>query len=456
MFSEKIYKRIQDMQTAPKTFLERIKFIGPSVIVTGSVVGSGSIVMTPLLGAAAGFLLLWWLLLSMWSKPIIQAEISRYIVVTKKTFLEAFADMPGFKTTIQGKTTSWLVWFMFIGVIPSIAGMGGLAGAVAEAGNTMFPILSTEAWVAISCLLTWLLLYFGSYKSLERTLLVMVIFFSFMTLVIAIAMQSTEYQVNFDQISQGLSFSFPTEYLPLALAVFGFTGISYGEIMAYTYWCLEKGYADNTGNDIEETKHWIKTMQTDVWVTVFFITLGTLPFFFLGAGVLNNVPELQESLATSSFWDVDVISSLQNMFSLVLGGWAKWLFIILAFFVLFSTLLSGTAAFTRTISDYLISMGLVKERTDTRKKLIKLVAFVIPFLSGLFYFILPNPITLLLIAGIWAAMGLPIVNIGALYLVNKLEPALQPKVSTKVILWASLILQLCLAGLIVYDIGLNF
>ena len=444
------------MRIAPKTFKERLKFIGPSVIVTGSVVGSGSIVMTPLLGAAAGFLLLWWLLLSMWSKPIIQAEISRYVVVTKKTFLEAFADMPGFKTTIQGKTTSWLVWFMFIGVIPSIAGMGGLAGAVAEAGNTMFPLLSTEVWVFISCLITWLLLYFGSYRSLERTLLAMVLFFSFMTLIIALAMQSTEYQVNLNQISEGLSFSFPTEHLPLALAVFGFTGISYGEIMAYTYWCIEKGYAEDTDNDIEEKKHWIKTMQTDVWVTVFFITLGTLPFFFLGAGVLNNVPELQESLATSSFWDVDVISSLQNMFSLVLGGWAKWLFIILAFFVLFSTLLSGTAAFTRTISDYLISMGLVREKTYTRTKLIKLIAFVIPFLSGLFYFILPNPITLLLIAGIWAAMGLPIVNIGALYLVNKLEPALQPKVSTKVILWGSLVLQLSLAGLIVYDIGLNF
>ena len=444
------------MHKAPKTFIERLKFIGPSVIVTGSVVGSGSIVMTPLLGAAAGFLLLWWLLLSMWSKPIIQAEISRYVVVTKKTFLEAFADMPGFKTTIQGKTTSWLVWFMFLGVIPSIAGMGGLAGAVAEAGNTMLPLLSIEGWVVVSCLLTWLLLYFGSYKSLEKTLLVMVLFFSLMTLIIAISMQSTEYQVSFTQISQGLTFSFPTEYLPLALAVFGFTGISYGEIMAYTYWCLEKGYANNSGNDLEETKHWIRTMQTDVWVTVFFITLGTLPFFFLGAGVLNNVPELQESLATSSFWDVDVISSLQNMFSLVLGGWAKWLFIILAFFVLFSTLLSGTAAFTRTISDYLISMGLVKEKIDTRGKLIKLIAFLIPFLSGLFYFILPNPITLLLIAGIWAAMGLPIVNIGALYLINKLDPVLQPKIGTIIILWMSLVLQLFLAVLIVYDISLNF
>ena len=444
------------MQEAPKTFLERLKFIGPSVVVTGSVVGSGSIVMTPLLGAAAGFMLLWWLLLSMWSKPIIQAEIARYIVVSKKTFLEAFADMPGFKTTIQGKTTSWLVWFMFIGVIPSIAGMGGLAGAVAEAGNTMFPFLTVEIWVVISCLVTWMLLYFGSYKSLEKTLLVMVLFFSFMTMIIAIAMQSTDYQVSVAQVSSGLSFSFPSGYLPLALAVFGFTGISYGEIMAYTYWCLEKGYAENSGNNVEETKHWIKTMQTDVWVTVFFITLGTLPFFFLGAGVLYNVPELQQALATSSFWDIDVISSLQNMFSLVLGGWAKWLFIVLAFFVLFSTLLSGTAAFTRTISDYLISMGLVKEQENTRKKLIKLIAFLIPFLSGLLYFVLPNPFTLLLIAGIWAAMGLPIVNIGALYLVNKLEPELQPKITTKFILWASLVLQLGMAVLIIDDILLAF
>ena len=444
------------MQEAPKTFLERLKFIGPSVVVTGSVVGSGSIVMTPLLGAAAGFMLLWWLLLSMWSKPIIQAEIARYIVVSKKTFLEAFADMPGFKTTIQGKTTSWLVWFMFIGVIPSIAGMGGLAGAVAEAGNTMFPLLTVEIWVVISCLVTWMLLYFGSYKSLEKTLLVMVLFFSFMTMIIAVAMQSTDYQVSVAQVSSGLSFSFPSGYLPLALAVFGFTGISYGEIMAYTYWCLEKGYAENSGNNVEETKHWIKTMQTDVWVTVFFITLGTLPFFFLGAGVLYNVPELQQALATSSFWDIDVISSLQNMFSLVLGGWAKWLFIVLAFFVLFSTLLSGTAAFTRTISDYLISMGLVKEQANTRKKLIKLIAFLIPFLSGLFYFVLPNPFTLLLIAGIWAAMGLPIVNIGALYLVNKLEPELQPKITTKFILWASLVLQLSMAVLIIDDILLAF
>ena len=432
------------MRTPPQTLFQRLKYIGPSIIVTGSVVGSGSIALTPLLGAAAGFTLLWWLLLSMWSKPLIQAEISRYIIVKKKTFLEAFADMPGFKTTIQGKTTSWLVWFMFIGVIPSVAGMGGLAGAVAEAGHLMVPYLSTEVWVVLCCLTTWLILYWGSYQTLEKTLLVMVFFFSLVTLAIAIAMQSTPYEVTGQDIIQGFSFSFPLEHAALALAVFGFTGISYGEIMAYTYWCLEKGYAKEEGDELEDTKGWIKVMQTDVWVTVLLITIGTVPFFLLGAGVLHQL-ELYPPP------NGDIIQTLLNMFTVILGNWAKWLFVILAFFVLFSTSLSGTAAFTRTISDYLISTGLVLEKAQTRQKLIRLIAFLIPLFSGIAYFLLPDPITLLLIAGVWAAIGLPIVNIGALYLVNKLEKELQPKKATKVILWLTLSLQLTLALSIIYS-----
>ena len=432
------------MRKPPQSLLQRLKYIGPSIIVTGSVVGSGSIALTPLLGAAAGFTLLWWLLLSMWSKPLIQAEITRYVIVKKQTFLEAFAHMPGFKTTIRGKTTSWLVWFMFIGVIPSIAGMGGLAGAVAQAGNLMIPFISVEAWVVTSCLITWLILYWGSYKTLEKTLLAMVAFFSLVTLIIAISMQTTSYQVTGQDLIQGLSFSFPLDHVALALAVFGFTGISYGEIMAYTYWCLEKGYAKEEGESLQDTRAWIKVMQTDVWVTVLFVTIGTVPFFLLGAGVLNELGLYPPP-------DGDIIKTLLSMFTGILGNWAKWLFILLAFFVLFSTFISGTAAFTRTISDYLISMGLVLEKPSTRQQLIKLIAFLVPLFSGIAYFLLPNPLTLIMIAGVWAALGLPIVNIRALYLVNKLEKELQPKNSTKTILWLTLLLQVAMAVLILYS-----
>jgi Mn2+/Fe2+ NRAMP family transporter len=96
------------MIKAPTSFIQRLKFIGPSIIVTGSVVGSGSIALSPLLGAATGFALLWWLLLSLWSKPLIQAEISRYVIATNQTFLESFSDMPGPKTNLKGKKASWL------------------------------------------------------------------------------------------------------------------------------------------------------------------------------------------------------------------------------------------------------------------------------------------------------------------------------------------------------------
>ena len=148
----------------PSTFIERLKYIGPSVVVAGSVVGSGTIALTPLLGAAAGFTFLWWLLLSLWSKPLIQAEISRYVIVKKKTFLESFSDMPGPKTNFNNKKSSWLVWFMFIGVVPSIAGMGGLAGAVAESAHLIIEQINISVWVIIVCSITWLILLFGTYK----------------------------------------------------------------------------------------------------------------------------------------------------------------------------------------------------------------------------------------------------------------------------------------------------
>jgi Mn2+/Fe2+ NRAMP family transporter len=166
----------------------------------------------------------------------------------------------------------------------------------------------------------------------------------------------------------------------------------------------------------------------------------------LGAAVLNSLglypPPEGETL--------DIIQLLLNNFTKILGSWAKWLFIPLAFFVLFSTLLSGTAAFTRTISDYLSSMGLVIEQENTRSNLIKIIAFAIPMFSAIAYFLLPDPITLILIAGIWAALGLPIINFGALYLTGRLSKDLQPKPLTKLMLRLTLILQLGIAGLIIY------
>ena len=130
-------------------------------------------------------------------------------------------------------------------------------------------------------------------------------------------------------------------------------------------------------------------MQTDVWVTIFFITIGTLPFSSLVLSS-NTLPQLQESLATQSFWDVDIISTLQNMFSLVLGDWQNGFYCSCIFHPLLDPL-SGTAAFTRTISDYLISWALfMKKKTLERFNKTNCIFSAISLRNFLFFITKPN------------------------------------------------------------------
>ena len=87
--------RDEKMLAPPKNFLGRIKYLGPSLIITGAAGGSGELVLTTSLGAVAGWALLWWLLLACLSKSFVQAELARYTVVSGDTYLRAVNRLPG-------------------------------------------------------------------------------------------------------------------------------------------------------------------------------------------------------------------------------------------------------------------------------------------------------------------------------------------------------------------------
>ena len=64
------------------SFRARRRCLGPSLIVTGAVIGAKELVLTAKLGVAAGWALLWSLLPSCWCKPLVQAERARYTIVS--------------------------------------------------------------------------------------------------------------------------------------------------------------------------------------------------------------------------------------------------------------------------------------------------------------------------------------------------------------------------------------
>src|SRR5687767_15902648 len=80
---------------APIGWRRTISHLGPSLIISAAIVGSGELIVTPKVGAANGFSLLWFVLLACIVKVFVQIELARIAIVERVTTLEAMNTVPG-------------------------------------------------------------------------------------------------------------------------------------------------------------------------------------------------------------------------------------------------------------------------------------------------------------------------------------------------------------------------
>ena len=104
--------------------------IGPGIVVSGSVMGSGELINAPLQAAEFGFVLLWAAILSCLIKYFLQVEIARHCLVHNRTPVEALNLCPG--PNIRG--TSWVGLLYMVGYTISLASVVGILGAIAGLG----------------------------------------------------------------------------------------------------------------------------------------------------------------------------------------------------------------------------------------------------------------------------------------------------------------------------------
>ena len=437
----------------PETVWSRIRHLGPGLIVSASIVGSGEIILTASLGAAVGFGMLWWVLLSCWSKSIVQAELTRYVVVSGDTYIRALNRIPGRLPGPKGPV-AWPVFVGLLAFIPGLTGLGGLMGGAALAVVLIFPELSSAWVVAGLALLIAILLSTGRYRRLEQVLIPLVFIFTLTTLVCLGLMQSTDRAVTMSDIASGLQFEFDSTFAVLALAVYGYTGVNSAEISAYTYWCVEKGYPARVGKPsagddyVGRAQGWLSVLHLDVRLTLLLITIATLPFYCLGAGVLHPAGEVPSGTET--------ISVLSQMFTETIGPGAFWLFALGAFCILFSSSVSGVAAGARYIPDYLMELGFLdRDRLDVRKKIIRTYGLLVPFVGLAFYLGFQQPVLMVTIAACFGALMLPLQCFMAIYLGERTLPAeLKPGLVAKTFLRLTFLFQLLMAGLVVYFVAL--
>jgi manganese transport protein len=446
----------EDIQEPPTTLWAALRKIGPGIILAGTIVGSGELLLTTGLGAKHGFVFLWLILFSCVIKVFVQIELGRYAISSGKPTLGALQDI-----RIGGRRANWLLWWWFVMLICTVFQLGGMTGSIGQALNLAFPQysdgfarlasgISPQAadyfadrrefpWSIVICLVTIALIFRGTYRRIEWLTTVIVVSVTVITVTAAASLWATDFPVRLDAVKEGLLFKIPPAGIADAFAVFGITGVGATELFYYPYWCLEKGYAryvgrcDGTPEWERRAKGWIRVMNLDAWVSMVVFTISTVAFYMMGAAVLHPQGLVPKGSA--------LIDTLSKMYVAPFGDWARIIFLIGAGAVLFKTLYLSCAGNSRLAVDFLNLVGFTRVTTpEARAKLIQKFCLFFPVLALLFYIFARDPQVMVRIGGIAQAATLPMIAFSTVFFrYYRVDPKLKPMLITDILLWVAVI-----------------
>jgi Mn2+/Fe2+ NRAMP family transporter len=396
------------VRPAPDTLGGILKAVGPGLIMTANIVGTGELIATTRLGSQVGFTLLWFIIFSCFIKVFVQLELGRHTLAEGVGSLEALNRLPGPRFKV-----SWVLWLWFVMYVGTLCQMSGMVGGIAEIFADKSNIWAHRGWAVVVAVVTALVLAAGRYRLVERGSTIMVVIFTLSNLVAVVMLQATEWRVTGNELAAGFSFR-PPEQLVTAFAVFGITGVGAAELIYYPIWCLEKGYAravgprDNSPEWAARARGWLRVMKYDAWLSMAVYTLGTLSFYLLGAAILHR--------QGMTVGDVDPIATLAAMYSQTMGDFGLYLFYVGGFVVLYSTLFVSSASNARLFADIGGLAGVFRYRSpEDRMRVVRAAVLTIPVAVMLIYVQFESLVTLVLIGGVAQAIMLPFLAGAAVY-----------------------------------------
>lgn len=432
------------LREPPASLWQALRQIGPGIILAGSIIGTGELLLTTGLGADHGFAFLWLILFSCVVKVFVQVELGRYAISSGKPTLGALDEMPGPRLGAH-----WLVWWWFGMFLATIFQLGAMAGGVGQALHLMWPgamqglvravdsvwpaaALAIERhpdypWAIVTALFAIGLLLSGGYKRIELITTVLVVAVTGVTVACVAVLPATGYPIPWREVGQGLKFSVPAAGVTLAFGVFGITGVGASELYAYPYWCLEKGYARFAGTRqssdewARRARGWMRVMALDAWVSMLVFTVATVAFYFMGATVLHRL-----NLHPSG---KDMMEQLAQMYVEAFGHpWTRTLFLIGGCVVLFKTLYVATAGNSRLSADLLNLAKIVRHRSAAgRARWINVFSALYPAVGLLLYLAFRDPRAMTAAGAFAQAATLPVISGATLYLrFRRTDPRLAP------------------------------
>ena len=368
------------MERAEKRPLrERVKVLGPGVIVAASFIGPGTVTTATGAGASFGFALLWAVVFSIITTIILQEMCSRLGIITGKGLGAAIRDQ--FTNPLLKYGSMWLMIIAIVfGCAAYIAGdlLGtslGLTTLTGVSENTIGPV------VGIIILLIGLS---GSYKLIER---VMIVLITVMSITFVTTMVTAQPDPG-DLFRGAFVPSIPTGAIITVIAIVGTTVVPYNLFL----------HSENVKERWSEPRH-LKEARLDVFLSI-------------GLGGLITAAILITSGATIRGLEVESVADLALQLEPLLGSWATAFISIGLFAAGFSSALASPLGAAVTVSSVLKWERGMK---NIRFKLVFLSVMAIGIISSGLGF---EPLDVLLFAQALNGLILPFVSIMLLVIMN--------------------------------------
>ncbi len=482
----------------PKTFGGVLRQLGPGLIIAGAIVGSGELVATTAVGAEAGFVLLWLIIIGCLIKVFVQIEFGRYTITTGRTTLSGMNEVSGPRARVN-----WLLWFWLVFSLVALVQLGGIIDGGGQSLTIQQPLTESDRvaneyhetiiskqveeglatrfgseeaaspepaaeeatettpaptsndsliWCFLVTIVSIVLLVVGRYRLIQNFSTALVATFTLVTIINVLYLQSLpEWRVTWADFASGMTFQIPEgKGLTVALAAFGIIGVGATELIQYPYWCQEKGYAKWTGprDDSPEwaarAEGWMKVLRWDAWCSMIVYTSATIAFYLLGAAILGRT-----GLDPSGD---QMVRTLGEMYAPVFGSAAQAIFLFGAFAVLYSTYFVATASHARVSADAMRIFGLINGSEESYRRWVKIFCIIFPILFLASYAFFRAPKELVLAGGFMGALMLPFLGLAALFFrYKRCDSRLAPGRAWDIGLWISCIGMFITGGYALYS-----
>jgi len=322
--------------------LDAIRWIGPGLVLAATAIGASHLVLAPTAGAAFGYALLWVMGFSHFIKYPAFESGPRFAAATGTSLLDGYARVPG--------PRGWALSVFLLGtVVQGVTVLAGVLGVAAAVTYAAFPILPIPAWSLVLGLAIAALLATGGFDGLSALSKWMLAGLTAMTVFAFVARPPGPGFI------EGLVRPrIPPESVVLLAAILGWMPTGIDVAVWHSMWALERREewarrrTRSTRADRGIAARAFATGRLDLWLGYGLSLVLSVLFVSLGAEVLAPAGLVPRG--------PDVAVTMARLYTESLGAWVYPLFMVAAFFGMFSTAYGVLDGFPRAFAQTVVRL----------------------------------------------------------------------------------------------------